>query len=244
MTVFERFLRGFRTPWRGLRLLFSTPKLWIYSLPPFLISGAALILGFALIYQQLPVWLMGLLPDPVGFLGFTVHWLGMFLGVFFAIIALGLVTLALVQIVAIPFNALLAEKALHQFGGFKSPDLTLQQWLTHSLRLFRVSAVKSILFLCVALVLFVLSLIPGIQILAVTGGLYLAACDCTDYSLEAKGLGLQERLRFFRKAFWELLGFAATLGAIFLIPGLNLFFFPSAIVGGALLVLELDWAQK
>lgn len=141
-------------------------------------------------------------------------------------------------ILAIPFYALIAERALSLLGMKPETPFDFKAWLRNSLRMFRVSVVKGVLFLVFGVILFVLSFVPLVNILAVLGTLMIMSFDLMDYSLESLSYGFRQRFRFIlaRRKMW--LGMACGLGLTLFVPGLTFVVAPGAVVGGALLLRE------
>lgn len=244
MNFLERFLKGFSAPWKGLKFLAATKSLWIWALVPWSISVLIMALGLNYFIFQVPTFLGPWLPAISGFFTGALYYTALSLAILFSVLILLVLVVVATKLIAVPFNALLAEKTLSLLGQPVPSPSSLSGWIKDSIRLFRISFLKSIVFLTLSFILLFLALIPGVQVVAGAIGLTLAACDCADYSCEALRMSFGSRMKFFQKFLPEFFGFGATLGLIFLVPLLNTFFFPSAIVGGAILISEFKNSGK
>ncbi len=236
------FFDGFTFWMRGWRVLVGEKSLMMLAIIPFLI--AVTIGGFATftLFSNLPVWVSTfvtwVIGTGTGFWAQLVYYplvLGSGIVFFIGSVFLGYVAHA---IIAIPFYALLAERALAVLGMKASYPFDFKSWLKNSMRMFRVSAVKTVLFLSLGVILFVLSFIPLINVIAVMGTLLIMSFDLLDYSLESLRYGLRQRFAFAlrHKRMW--LGMACGLGLTLFIPGLTLVVAPGAVVGGAILLKD------
>jgi CysZ protein len=65
------------------------------------------------------------------------------------------------------------------------------------------------------------------------------ALDYVDWPAARRGLGVGERVAFFRKNALPMLGFGAGVWVFLFVPFLNLLFMPAAVAGGTRLFLDL-----
>lgn len=238
------FFDGFTFWMRGWRMLVGEKSLMALAVIPLTI--AVTVGGFATytLFTNLPVWVSGfvtwIMGTTTGFWAQVLYYpmiVGSAIVFFIASVFVGYIAHA---ILAIPFYALLAERALGILGLKPSLPFDFKSWTRNSLRMFRASAVKTILFLIFGAVLFVLSFIPVINVLAVSGTLLILSFDLLDYSLESLNYGLRQRFAFIlkRKGMWA--GMACGLGLTLFIPGLTFVVAPGAVIGGAILLKEAD----
>ncbi len=232
----RQFAIGFTCFFRGLALLTSTPALWPYAFLPFMIGLSLFFGGFWWIAGRLSDWVQGLLQFVSSLEGayFSIlYWISLMIIWPAVVFALIYVIFVLSRLLAAPFHALLAERALIELEVIENRPFRFGEWLRLSIRMIVQSLLKTGAFAAVGLVLLLLSLIPLANILAAIGFLLIAAFDCTDYSLEAVHLTFRERIRLVRDNFAYFCGFAASLGLVFLIPGFNFFLLPAAVAGGS-----------
>ncbi len=237
MTRFVReFAIGFTCFFRGLALLSTTPALWPYAFMPFVLGLCLFFGGFWWIAGRLSGWVQGLLhliSSLEGTYFSILYWMSLVIiwpAVIFALIY-GVFVLS--RLLAAPFHALLAERALIELEVIEERPFHFVEWLRLSMRMLAQSLIKTGAFATIGLVLLLFSLVPLANILAVVGFLLIAAFDCTDYSLEAIHLTFRERVCLVRRHFSYFCGFAASLGLVFLIPGFNFFLLPAAVAGGS-----------
>lgn len=99
-----------------------------------------------------------------------------------------------------------------------------------------VSVLKSFVFLIAGALLFVLSLIPFINLLATLGFVHMLAFDVSDYGFEAMEWNLKKRFQHFRKNLNLYSGLAIGLGGAMVIPGMSLLIMPAAVIGASLVL--------
>ncbi len=238
--MIKNFWNGFLTPLSGVRYLKSHPKLLALAIIPFLINIFAVLLAFGVIINN-GHWVDAVVTHV--FVTMAVSWylwlaqmafkvLVWITFLIFAIAASYLVT----QLLASPFSSLLAERTLVTAGGMEDRPFAFKSWASLSVRMFKVSLIKTIIFLVVGGVLLLISLFPIASFFAHFGLLLMLAFDSADYSFENLGFSLRQRIAFFFGNLSRFIGFAFALGIVLLIPGLNFFLFPASIVGASLLV--------
>jgi len=235
------FFDGLTFWFRGWGVLLRDRWLILFALFPFVFALSIAGYTFTHIFALLPVWATGfvswfLTPDSWWFnLVYYPFWLVSAVLIFISAIAVAYFGHALISI---PFYAQLADRTLSKFGAKKSEPFQLKHWLRNSLRMLRVGLMKTMLFIFLALTLFILSFIPLVNIAAMFGTLMILAFDLMDYSLESLQYGFRRRVGFAtgNKRMWA--GMACALGLTLFIPGLTLVIAPGAVVGAALLVKE------
>lgn len=234
---------GFSTPLNGIRYLRSNPKLMGLAIIPFLINTVAILLALGVVINN-GHWVDAIVTSVFADVATAwYYWLAQMTFkvlvwialVIFVIIAAYLIA----QLLASPFSSLLSERTLIRSGGMSDRPFQFRSWLSLSARMLKVSLAKAVVFLIMGSVLFVLSLIPVISLLAHLCLLLILAFDSADYSFENLGFSFGQRIRFFFANFSKFVGFAIALGIILLIPGLNFFLFPASIVGASLMITSV-----
>ncbi|MEZ4871781.1 MAG: EI24 domain-containing protein [Bdellovibrionales bacterium] len=232
---------------KGFSTLKEHPSLKKYIILPLAIDllvfffGLFMLGGFVMEQvAKMSVWLMGVLSFAEG-----IDWL---FGVIYyplmlvAIIAFGIfwiyITFILGTVVAAPFNALLAEKTLLALGAVKEQKFKMLSWMKFTIKMLFASVVKAIVFTFFALILFVCSLIPGLNVVSAFGALLIVSFDCLDYSYEVLEMGFGKRFSHFIKFLPTAGGMATSLGATLIIPGSTLLLLPVAVVGASRLLTE------
>ena len=234
-----RFLRGFRSPFEGFRLVVSNASFWRLATIPFIIDlilfGLGLYFGLGTISSLIPQLIA------------TDAWWGQILNYVFLVLSsvvfvILLVTLIyfLTNLIAAPFNALLAEKTLVHIGALQAKPFAMTRWILVTSHMLVISLIRAAVFVTFAVVMVIVSLIPGLNVIAAFAGLLVMSFDCADFAFEAQEKNLKHRFKTYRERMPEFSGFACALGLTFLIPGLNLLLYPSTVVGAALLVATFD----
>jgi len=230
------FADGFWSFARAIRLMARTRRLWPFALIPFVFGLGLVFYGLSWGVSNLPILVEMVLLQIASLSGLyftTIYWIALILIWPAFLIALIYSIFLSTRLIAGPFHALLAERALMTLGVLKEQPFAFGPWLQLTARMFIVSLLRTILFAFAGLLLFIVSLIPGLNFLAVMGFCLILAFDSADYSFEAMQMGLRKRLSFFLAHFWRFSGLAVGLGLVFLIPGFNFFLFPLAVVAGS-----------
>lgn len=228
-------------PFKGVETIFKNAKIRHAAILPFLVVMVIFVLGavvgLPLLFEAVP-WIAHATVEAIGVdlssrAATTLYWLFVLISFPVAICALLLTLFLVSQLAATPFYAFLAERNLREAGLKGQEPMAAWQWLKNNLHLIFVAIVKVVIYALLGVSLLVLSLLPGLGVFAAFGLLLMAAFDIVDISLDALNLGLRERLQFFQEELAAISGLAAMLGLVFLIPGLNFFLFPAAIVGSS-----------
>lgn len=234
------FFFGLTAILRGFQILVSDSKLRALSIVPFLVSillGTVLTisglyyLGATLggIAIQIGGW-MSLVPG-----GWAMTLLNVLLWPI-GLLGLGVAIYMVVRLVVAPFYSVLAEAVLVKIGLREDRSFRLQQWIPLTLKMLAVSLLKSAVFVVAGGGLFLLSLIPVINLLATLGFVHMLSFDVADYSFEAMEWNLKKRFRHFRENLNLYSGLAIGLGGAMVIPGMSLIIMPAAIVGAGLVL--------
>lgn len=170
-----------------------------------------------------------ILPDHATWSGFVYYpmWLTFFLLTFIVLVYLAY----LIHIILCgPFYSLLAERALHDLGKRNKNKFSF------SLHVIVASIAKAALFFTVGIMIVLFSFIPLINFVGVAIALLILAFDTMDYSFEAMGMNLRQRLSYFRRHIPQWLGMAISLALTLFVPGLTLLILPGAVVGAAMIL--------
>lgn len=243
MNFLGPYFRGMKVVFQGTKDIFSIPGLLAWAIIPFIIDLLILIFGFHWGKGQIPGWrdkVMGLVfSDPSGWI-YTL--LSPVLSLLFWMAFIGVLlygTFLLATIVASPFNAIIAEKTLSHYGFLQNSPFNWAQWVTVSLRMFLISLIRVIVFAIIGVVLFILSFIPLLNLLASFVTFLIIAFDCMDYSFEVKQMSLSQRFKYFKNHLPEFCGMATMLGFSLLVPGLTLLLLPSSVAGSAWVMCQI-----
>ena len=242
----RRFLHGAKQPFLAPRYLIAGPRLLLWSIVPIFVSSGLLVYGVIWGFRNLGSILGSIAAHATGawapLVNVGVHFLGLLLFSTLLILLVFLIS----KIVVIPFNSIIAEKTLQFDGVIKDQRFHFKSWVRRAIRLFIIAVFQAVFFVVLGGVLFVLSLIPLVQMAAWYLGLLVVAFDCADYGMELANLSLRGKLRLVRRRLPEFSGFALVMGLTFLIPLLNFFFLPIAVIGATRLVGTFPelWAHE
>jgi CysZ protein len=223
---------------RALRLL-NQPGVRVYVIVPLsinlLLFGALVFYGYN---QFLPLveWLMSFVPEFFAFLEWLI-WL--FFGVLAAITVFFAFT-PVANIIAAPFNALMAEKIeAHLTGIPVSSDVSFTRM---ALDAIGSQLGKLVYILLWALGLFLVSLIPVVNLVApilwVVFGSWLLSLEYFDYPMGNHDIVFDEQKRFLRERRGISLGFGGAVMIMTSIPIINFIAMPVAVAGATLLWVE------
>ncbi len=229
---------GTQTLARGIRLL-GKPGVRIYVIVPLLINillfGALIWYGYSL-FQPLVQWLMGFVPSVLDFLEWLI-WL--FFGVLAAITVFFTFT-PIANIIAAPFNALMAEKIEALLTG-RPPESDVG-FLRMALDAIRSQLGKLLYILLWAAGLFLVSLVPVVNLVApllwFVFGSWLLSLEYLDYPMGNHDLSFAEQKRQLAARRGLALGFGGGVMIMTSIPVVNFFAMPVAVAGATLLYVE------
>lgn len=231
------FLRGFLAPIYGIRLLAVEGHLRALAIIPFVISlvlGSFLtvagLYGLSLIIGSVSFELGALLQIAPGSLASEVLTFVLWP---FGLLVLGVAIYLAIRIVAAPFYSYLAEKVLVKLGARRDGPFVLRRWVRLTWHMLVASVAKSFLFGLASVVMLVVSLIPGLNILATIGFVFMLAFDVSDYAFEAMEWSLAKRLQHVRENMLTYIGLACSMGLVMTIPGLNLLLLPALVTGAS-----------
>ena len=223
---------------RSLSLL-RQPGVRIYVVIPFLINlvlfGALIWFGYQM-FLPLVEWMMSFVP---GFLDFLEWFIWLFFGVLSALIVFFTFT-PVANIVAAPFNALMAEKIeIHLTGSAPTSDIGFMQMAIDAIA----SQLRKLLYILLWLAgLFLLTLIPVINLLApvlwFVFGAWLMSIEYFDYPMGNHDIVFDEEKRRLRERRGIALGFGGGVMVMTSIPIVNFFAMPVAVAGATLLWVE------
>ncbi len=230
--------------WKGASFLLHHSKLWKYAAAP--ISISILVLGgsYFLLYYLVRKVLSGL-PHEGWISGFLYYAVFIVVAVVLSIIFFFIFT-RIVLAVSAPFNELISQKTEELVRGvYSTTPFSVVGLLRDSVR--ALSHALKILFLYIVLFLatLMLLLIPGLGQVLFTGvsailSSVVYAYDYLSYPLDRRKLSWSEKKSFFRSHLRAMLGFGFGNLAMASIPLVNIFFVPAAVVGGTLMVLDIE----
>ncbi len=162
----------------------------------------------------------------------------------FAILLVLFFTFSLVaNLIAAPFNSLLAEAVERELRG-EDPlsGTSLWQLLRETPAIIFSQLMKMSYTLLRAVPLLILFIIPGINIIApflwLIFGAWMLALEYLDYPMGNHGLLFPQQRRRARKHRWLVLGFGGATTALTMIPIVNFLVMPAAVAGATSLWVE------
>lgn len=234
------FLQGFK--------LLIQPGVFPYVLVPLLINVAlftvVLILSIGQ-FEHLMDWVMSYLPDWLQWLSgllWVLFALSMLIVIFFTFSLLG-------NLIAAPFNGLLAEAVARHLGGQPTDARTSwSQALSGIPNMIGNEGRKLAYFAKLAIPLLVLFFIPGLNLLApLLWFLFCAwmlALEYSDYPLGNRGMSFPNQRVLLRQYRGNGLGFGATALVMTMIPLLNFIVMPVAVAGATAMWVDYYRRQK
>ncbi len=238
MNSARQFLLGLGFLKVGFQCLKTSRGLWHWAVIPWLVDISLFVVGFIFGANHFSIWatelLLWILPGPIeswsSWLMYPtafLFWIAFLVLLIYFIYAIGL-------LVAGPFMSFMAESILKKYG-LKSQ--------VSFLAMLKVAILKSVVFLMLGVILFVLSFIPGLNLISSFSAFMILAFDSMDYSFEASGFTFSTRIRFFFRHLPVFLGMASVLGLTLLLPGLTLIVLPFAVAGAAV-IFPAHWDPK
>ena len=225
------FFQGAQYVVQGLKLI-TQPGLRWFVLMPLLVNIIVMSLGIWLSIHQLNRWLDHFLPS-------WLSWLEWILWPFMAIMIVLAVfyTFSIIaNLIAAPFNALLAEQVEARLRGLPPPPYQgFMSVVKIAGRTFK-SEFSKLLYMAKWLIpVLVITLIPGINLAAPLAwfmyGAWILAIEYVDYPMGNHELYFQDELKAVRQHRHSALGFGGALSAIMVIPGFNFLAMPVGVAG-------------
>lgn len=223
---------------QGLRLVLR-PGLRRFVVLPLLVN-LGLFAGF--IYyavSRFEGWVDRLMPGLPEWLGFLEYLLWPLFVVLVLLIVFFTFTLV-ANLLAAPFNGFLSEKVeVVLRGEDAAPPFRWSELLAMVPRTLARELRKLGYFLPRALGLLLLSLIPGVNVLAaplwLLFGIWMMAVQYIDYPADNHKVSWNDMMGWLRARRWSSLGFGASAYLALLVPGLNLLMMPAAVAGATAL---------
>lgn len=231
--------KGFGYIFSGLSLI-TQPGIRPFVMVPLLINTVLFAGGIWLAKSQLEYWMAHLLPS-------WLSWLEWLLWPIFAVLIFFVVFYVftlVANILAAPFNAVLAEKVEARLNGQPIPEFAGYKSLPALLtRTFRSELSKLWYMGKWFVLLLILTVIPGVNIVAPVAwtlfGAWMLAIEYADYPMGNHNLFFNDELVVLKKNRAEALGFGWLLSLMTVVPVLNFLSMPVGVAGGTAL-----WVKK
>lgn len=240
MNFIGEYFKGMSIFFKGWALFWENKSLRRLAFIPLIISFLVLIAGLVMGWQLVPS-AMALITPYLGdfFQGFLLFLVtAIFHIIYFALLVVFLFLFA--NILAIPFNALIAERAMILSGADFFQPKSKREWLKYNMQMLTTGLLKTFVVICLGVAMFFLSFFPVLSAMATFFGVFVLAFDSCDYALELKNKNLKNRWQFVKENFWQLCGYTTVMSVSFLIPGLNFFLLPVFITSGTIFVAHRE----
>lgn len=231
------FIEGFKLAALGRQFLKSHRTLWRWILWPLALNFFLLIAGgyFGLSFatEKIGAFFTNSV-DPSSWLNWLQTPILILVG-FVTILLWTFIFQSIAALILSPFYSFLIERVLtlQGFKGFE--NLSLWARLLLSVRILKASLLKSVLFLVMGIVLFILSFVPALNMVALYLGMCLLAADNFDLVYEAKGLNFSKRMKGLWKKRLNVMGLGLFYFICSFIPGLNLILTSFVVIGATLI---------
>lgn len=236
--MIDGFFKGIGFAFSGFSLVL-TKGIRPFVVMPLLINIVVFSLGIWLAYSQFDA----LMNSMLGWLPSWLSWLEYLLWPLFA----GLILIAVyysftivANLLASPFNSLLAERVEQKLNGLPIPEFRGYKALAGTIGKTMLSELKKLVYMLKWLpVLLIISVIPVVNLIApfawIAYGAWMLSLQYTDYAMGNHELFFKDELNVLRKNRALALGFGGTLTVMMMIPVVNFFVMPVGVAGGTAL---------
>ncbi len=238
MTPITGLFKGISYVFKGLSLI-TQKGIRPFVLVPLLINTVLFSGGIWLASSQADRWMQSLLPSWLGWL----EWLlwPVFVVVIFFAVFYGFSIIA--NLLAAPFNAILAEQVEKRLNGLPVADFQGYKALPALVvRTFRSEASKLWYMGKWLLALLILTLIPGLQVVSPVAwtlfGAWMLAIEYADYPMGNHDLFFKDELKALKRHRSHALGFGWALSLLTAIPVVNFIAMPIGVAGGTALWVD------
>lgn len=233
-----KFSLGLRTLLCGIKEIFSDFKVFIYSLIPMLITCVMVYFLVQYGWDWSSEWAKTLIesyvPDIIQRTSWAkkaIYWIVNGTFKILMILALTYISFVFIQLISIPFYTLICERILYKRGVYPQRPFRFATWFRQTVRLFIISLIRMGIFLTISIVMFIISFIPGLQLIAAFYSALVIAFDGIDYTLEIYEMSLGRRIGIYFDQFSYFAAVGLTLLPFLFIPGLILLLLPATVVG-------------
>jgi CysZ protein len=251
--MIKGFLEGIGLAFGGFSMIVKK-GIRPFVVVPLLINIAVFSLGIWLAYaqfsglmEQMMGWLPGWLPD---FIKTALEYVLWPLFAVLILIAVYYTFTIVANLLAAPFNSVLAERVEKNLNGLPVPEFRGYKALAGTIGKTLTSETKKLLYMLKWLpVLLIISVIPLVNFIApfawAAYGAWMLSLQYSDYAMGNHELFFKDELGLLRKNRAVALGFGGALTVMMMIPVLNFFVMPVGVAGGtAFWVKKLSTTRK
>lgn len=233
------FFRGFVIPFAAIRFLRRNNGLVKYALIPFLINLFIFTLGSILAWMYFTDWLHALLPSHAsGWYWAIIYYITAIIFIIFLLIMLVMAFTFIGSIIASPFNEILSEKTEKILTGKWNEDPFSFKLLIGDIGRSIGQEIKKLTFFgMVFIFLLFLNVVPvlgNFMYLPLQLGctFLILAMEFVDFAMSRRRMSFRQKISYTYHHAMPLLSFGSVVFLIGLIPLLNYFLLPIAVVGG------------
>ncbi len=233
--MIKGFLQGVGFAFSGFSLILQK-GIRPFVVVPLLINIAVFSLGIWFAKSQFD----GLMAKMLGWLPAWLSWLEYILWPLFAaliFIAVYYTFTIVANLLASPFNALLAERVEQKLNGQPVPEFKGYKALAGTIGKTLTSELRKVFYMLKWLpLLLILSVIPVVNFIApfawMAYGSWMLSLQYTDYAMGNHELYIKQELNLLRKSRSVALGFGGALTVMMMIPVVNFFVMPVGVAAG------------
>jgi CysZ protein len=236
--IMTGFYQGAQYILQGFKLI-TQPGLRWFVIMPLLVNVIVMSLGIWLGIQQLNTWMDHLLPSWLMWLEWIL-WPLMAVMIFLAVFYTFSI---LANLIAAPFNALLAEQVEARLRGLPLPPYQgFMSLVKIAGRTFKSEISKLTYMLKWLIPVLLITFIPGVNLIAPVAwfvyGAWILAIEYIDYPMGNHELYFKDELQALKAHRNTSLGFGGLLSAIMIIPGFNFLAMPVGVAGATAFWVE------
>ena len=231
------YLKGFSECFSGFNLIFL-PGIRRFVIIPLIINISLFTGAIYLLSQKMDEWIQSLLPSWLSWLEWLFWPLFMLTALLFVFYSFTLIA----NLIAAPFNSLLAARVEAHLSGKPVEHINTEKLWKLALRSFASEIHKLLYFIMWLIPLIILTLIPGINLIAPFAWFIFTAwsfsLEYMDYPLANHGLLFKEIRLYNRQHRMRALGLGSGIFIITSVPVLNFLAMPVAVAGATRLTLQ------
>ena len=233
--MFKSFLQGIGFAFNGFSLI-AQKGIRPFVVVPLLINIAVFSLGIWLAKSQFD----NLMDQMLGWLPRWLTWLEYLLWPFFAaviFIAVYYTFTIVANLLAAPFNSVLAERVEKKLNGEDAPEFKGYKALAGTIAKSLGSETKKLFYMLKWLpILLIISVIPVVNFMAPLAwgayGAWMLSPQYSDYAMGNHELFFKDEIKLLRKNRAVSFGFGGALTIMMMIPIVNFFVMPVGVAGG------------
>lgn len=231
------YLKGFSECFSGFGLIFL-PGIRRFVIIPLIINIGLFATAIYLLSQKMDAWIQSLLPGWLSWLEWLIWPLFAVMILLFVFYSFTLVA----NLIAAPFNSVLAARVEAHLSGQPVEEDNSEKLWRLVLRSVAAEIQKMLYFLAWMIPLIILTLIPGLNLIAPFAWFIFTAwafsLEYMDYPLSNHGLLFKEIRLYNRRHRMRALGLGSGIFIMTSVPVLNFFAMPVAVAGATRLTTQ------